>query len=168
MVDEVNKVTDAGLNFKFSPDDHWQINLDGDYTRAEHDDLDVSVFGSTFADNYLDLSGNLPTIIAHKPMTLSAGWATPNPAVAAESDAQYFADPNNEFWRAAMDHIEHSTGHEWAGKADIAYNFGGDDPFLKRIKFAPPALMPTARKRFGTRPTIGAPCPKFGRARKCR
>ncbi len=135
QVDEVNKVTDAGLNFKFSPDDHWQINVDGDYTKAEHDDLDVSVFGSTFADQYLDLTGGLPTIIAHKPMTLSAGWATPNPAVVAENDAQYFADPNNEFWRAAMDHIEHSTGHEWAAKADIAYNFGGDDPFLKRIKF---------------------------------
>ena len=135
QVNETNRVSDAGLNFKFSPDDHWQINLDGDYTRAEHDDLDFSVFGSTFADNYLDLSGNLPTIIPHKPLTLSAGWASPNPIVAGESDAQYFADRNNEFWRAAMDHIEHSTGHEWSGKADIAYNFGGDDPFLKRVKF---------------------------------
>lgn len=135
QVEEQNRVNDYGLNFKFSPDDHWQINLDADYTRAQHDDLDVSVFGSTFADNYLDLSGNLPTIIPHKPLTLSAGWATPNPLVVAENDAQYFADRNNEFWRAAMDHIEHSTGHEWAGKADISYNFGGDDPFLKRVKF---------------------------------
>ena len=135
QVNEQNRVNDYGLNFKFSPDDHWQINLDGDYTRAQHDDLDVSVFGSTFADNYLDISGNLPQIVPHKPLTLSAGWATPNPLVVAENDSQYFADRNNEFWRAAMDHIEHSTGHEWAGKADIAYNFGGDDPFLKRVKF---------------------------------
>ncbi|HMI21187.1 MAG TPA: TonB-dependent receptor [Sphingomonas sp.] len=135
QVDEKSRVTDYGLNFKFNPDDHWAINLDADYTKAEHDNLDVSVFGSTFADNYLDISGGLPTIIPHKPMTLSAGWATPNPIVAGETDSQYFADRSNEFWRAAMDHIEHSTGHEWSGKADIAYNFGGDDPFLKRLKF---------------------------------
>jgi len=135
QVDETNRVNDIGLNFKFSPDDHWQINLDGDYTRAQHDDLDVSVFGSTFADQSLDLSGSLPQIVPLKPLTLAAGWATPNPIVAGESNAQYFADPNNEFWRAAMDHIEHSTGHEWSGKADVAYNFGGDDPFLKRVKF---------------------------------
>jgi TonB-dependent receptor len=135
QVDETNRVTDMGVNFKFSPDDHWQINLDGDYTRAQHDDLDVSVFGSTFADNYLDITGNLPVIIPHKPMTLALNWASPQPRVVAENDAQYFADRQNEFWRAAMDHIEHSTGHEWSGKADLAYNFGGDDPFLKRVKF---------------------------------
>jgi len=135
QVNEVNRVTDMGLNFKFAPDDHWAINVDGDYTRAQHDDLDVSVFGSTFADQSLDLSGGLPKIIPLKPLTLAAGWASPNPAVASESDAQYFADRNNEFWRAAMDHVEHSTGHEWSGKADIVYNFGGDDPFLKHVKF---------------------------------
>jgi len=135
QVNERNRVTDIGVNLKFNPNDRWSINLDADYTKAQHDNLDVSVFGSTFADNYLDISGKLPTIVPHKPMTLSAGWATPNPIVVAESDSQYFADRSNQFWRAAMDHIEHSTGHEWSGKADIAYNFGGDDPFLKRLKF---------------------------------
>ena len=135
QIDERNRVTDYGLNFKFKPDDHWDINLDGDYTRAKHTNLDVSVFGSTFADEEVDLTGSLPQITPHKPLTLAASWATPNPIVVAQNDQQYFADRANEFWRAAMDHIEHSTGHEWAGKADVAYNFGGDDPFLKRVKF---------------------------------
>jgi TonB-dependent receptor len=135
QVDETNKVNDFGLNFKFNPDDRWQINLDADYTKAEHNDLDFRVFGSTFADNSLDISGNLPVIVPHKPLQLTYAWATPDPALVAESDSQYFADRNNEFWRAAMDHIEHSTGHEVALKADVAYNFGGDDPFLKRLKF---------------------------------
>jgi len=135
QIDERNRVSDYGLNFKFAPNEHWAINLDGDYTKAKHDNLDFRVFGSTFADNYIDMTGDLPTIIPHKPLALAYSWATPDPALVAESDPQYFADRNNEFWRAAMDHIEHSTGHEWAGKADIVYNFGGEDPFLKRVKF---------------------------------
>jgi TonB-dependent receptor len=135
QIDERNRVTDYGLTIKFKPNDRWAINLDADYTSARHDNLDFRVFGSTFADNYVDLTGNLPTVIPHKPLTLAYSWATPSPTLVAENDQQYFADRNNEFWRAAMDHIEHSTGHEWAGKADITYNFGGDDPFLKRVKF---------------------------------
>jgi len=135
QIDEHNKVSDFGLNFKFNPDDHWAINLDADYTKAEHNNLDFRVFGSTFADNSLDLSGSLPQIVPHKPLQLTYAWATPSATLVGENDAQYFADRNNEFWRAAMDHIEHSTGHEVAVKADIAYNFGGDDPFLKRLKF---------------------------------
>ena len=135
QIDEHNKVSDYGLNFKFNPDDHWAINLDADYTQAEHNNLDFRVFGSTFADNSLDLSGSLPQIVPHKPLQLTYAWATPSATLVGENDAQYFADRNNEFWRAAMDHIEHSTGHEVALKADIAYNFGGDDPFLKRLKF---------------------------------
>ncbi|MDB5692418.1 MAG: TonB-dependent receptor [Alphaproteobacteria bacterium] len=134
QVDERNVVSDYGLNFKFEPNSHWAINLDGDYTRAKHDSLDVSVFGSTFADEQLDLTGNLPVIIPHKPLTLSATWAAPNPRIAAENDSSYFQDPNVQFWRAAMDHIEHSTGHEWAFKGDLAYNFD-DGSFLKRVKF---------------------------------
>jgi len=32
-----------------------------------------------------------------------------------------------------MDHIEHSTGHEWAFKSDVAYDFDDDDLFLQKI-----------------------------------
>jgi TonB-dependent receptor len=134
QVDDRNVVNDYGLNFKFEPNAHWSFNLDGDYTRAHHDTLDVSVFGSTFADEQLDLTGNLPIITPHKPLTLNATWASPNPRLVAENDSSYFQDPNVEFWRAAMDHIEHSTGHEWAFKGDAAYNFD-DGSFLKRLKF---------------------------------
>ena len=135
QIDEKNRVSDYGLNFQFAPNDRWLINLDGDYTRAKHTNLDFRVFGSTFADEELDLSGSLPQIIPHKPLYLSYSWVAPDPKLVAESDSQYFGDRNNEFWRAAMDHIENSTGHEWAGKADVVYNFGGDDPFFKRLKF---------------------------------
>src|SRR3546814_8236465 len=73
----------------------------------------MSVFGSTFADQEIDLTGDIPVVIPHKPLTLAAGWATPNPDMAAASDSDYFRNPNFSFWRAAMDHIEHSVGNEW-------------------------------------------------------
>ncbi|MEO7687969.1 MAG: TonB-dependent receptor, partial [Sphingomonas sp.] len=138
QVQERNQVSDVGFNFKFDATEHLSFNFDADYTHAQHDNLDVSVFGSTFADNYLDLTGDLPKVVAHKPLTLQVNWAQPvplNPVVAGENDAQYFGDRRNEFWRAAMDHIEHSTGHEVAVKGDVVYKFNDDGSFLKRFKF---------------------------------
>ncbi|MES2444848.1 MAG: TonB-dependent receptor [Pseudomonadota bacterium] len=150
QVDDENIVDDYGLNFKFTPDDHWQFNVDAQYVRAQHDTLDMSVFGSTFADNEVDLRGDLPVVIAHKPLWLSATWSgaqapgggacavggtcSPYAPLNQASDQEYFTNPAFQFWRAAMDHIEHSIGEEWAFKGDVAYNFA-DDGFLKRVKF---------------------------------
>ncbi|MGN6376620.1 MAG: TonB-dependent receptor, partial [Sphingomonas sp.] len=135
QVREENTVNDFGMNLKITPADRWEIELDGDYTRSEHNNLDFSVLGSTFADQELDLTGKLPVLTPHKPMTLAAGWATPNPELVADSDAQYFADPNVQFWRAAMDHAEHSTGREYAFKADFGYKLGDDGAFFNKLKF---------------------------------
>ncbi|WP_420137197.1 TonB-dependent receptor [Sphingomonas sp.] len=134
QVYDENLVKDAGFNLSIKPDDHWSINLDVDYTYAKHDVVDLSVFGSTFADEELDLTGKLPVVTAHKPLTLAANWATPNPTMAAATDAQYFQNRDFQFWRAAMDHIEHSTGEEYQVKGDFAYKFD-DGGFLQRIKF---------------------------------
>jgi TonB-dependent receptor len=154
QVHDQNIVADHGLNFKFHPNDHWDINLDGDYTRAKHNTLDVSVFGSTFADEELDITGDIPVIVPHEPLFLAGNWAgvsggcnlptkqcsldpTAPPDLVrhySETDAQYFSDPANQFWRAAMDHIEHSVGTEWAFKGDVSYNFDDPDLFLKSIK----------------------------------
>jgi len=135
QVDDVNVVQDHGLNFKFAPTERWAINLDAQYVKARHDNLDVSIFGSRFADQELDLTGDIPVVIPHKPLTLAANWAAPNPTMAAQTDEQYFQDPQWTFWRAAMDHTERSRGEEWAFKGDVSYNFEDDIPFLRRVKF---------------------------------
>jgi TonB-dependent receptor len=124
---------DIGFNFKFDADDHWSFNADAQYTSASTDNLDVSVFGSTFADSELDLTGAIPTVTPHKPVTTRADWAAPNPALEGATDAQYFGSKNYTFYRAAMDHAENSTGKEVAFKGDVQYSFdkGG---FLKRFK----------------------------------
>ncbi len=134
QVKEENTVNDFGMNLKILPADRWEIQLDGNYTHSEHDVLDMSTFGSTFADQEIDLTGDLPVVIPHKPLTLAAAWATPNAELASNTDAEYFANRNVQFWRAAMDHAEHSTGREYAFKADVGYDLS-DDAFLKQLKF---------------------------------
>jgi TonB-dependent receptor len=135
QVKDSNVVQDMSANFKFSPTPHWDINLDAQYVKARHDTLDMEISSSNYADQYIDLTGKFPAVTPHKPATLSATWAAPNPAMAADTDAQYFADPRFTFWRNAMDHIEHSRGHEWAFAGDVAYNFLDTVPFLKQLKF---------------------------------
>ena len=129
-----NEVKDIGLNLKTELSDHLSVNLDGDYTRAIHNNTDFRVFGSTFADSELDISGNLPRVTPHKPTTLNATWAAPNPTLVGETDAQYFNDNRTQFWRAAMDHFEHSVGREYAFKADVDYKFD-DGGFFTHLKF---------------------------------
>ena len=134
QVKDDNIVQDQSLNFKFSPTPHWDVNLDAQYVKAKHDNLDFGVHGSTFADQEVDLTGDFPVIIPHKPLTLSATWGAPSAALEGASDAEYFGNPRYTFWRSAMDHMEHSRGHEWAFKGDVAYNFLNDG-FLKQLKF---------------------------------
>jgi TonB-dependent receptor len=133
QVFEENTVADYGMNFETKLGDRIDLELDGHYTQAERDVDDVSVFGSTFADQEIDLSGNLPVVISHKPNTLSATWAGANPVLVGATDDQYFRDNRVQFWRAAMDHFEESAGDEYALRADLAYNFD-DDSFIRRIK----------------------------------
>ncbi|HKO71914.1 MAG TPA: TonB-dependent receptor [Bradyrhizobium sp.] len=135
QVQDSNVVQDAALNLKFSPTRHWDINLDAQYVKAKHDTLDMEISSSNFADQQVNLTSQYPIVVEHKPNTLSATWAAPNPAMAADTDAQYFADPRFTFWRNAMDHIEHSRGHEWAFAGDVAYNFLDTVPFLRQFKF---------------------------------
>jgi len=135
QVQDDNVVQDQSLNFKFAPTPHWDVNLDAQYVKAKHDNLDFGVHGSIFADQQVDLTGQYPVIIPHKPLTETYTWSgPPAPALANASDAQYFSDPRFTFWRSAMDHIEHSRGHEWAFKGDVAYNFLNDG-FFKQLKF---------------------------------
>ena len=103
--------------------------------KAKHDNLDFGVHGSTFADQEVDLTGKYPVIIPHKPLTDTDDLVRPpDPALANASDSEYFSNPRYTFWRSAMDHIEHSRGHEWAFKGDVGYNFL-NDCFLKQLKF---------------------------------
>ena len=133
QVYETTTNADYGLNFETKLGERMDLELDADYTQSERTQIDMSTFGSTFADQELDLTGELPILVSHKPNTLNATWAAPNPVLVNASDEEYFRDQRVQFWRAAMDHFEESDGEEIALRADLAYNFD-DDSFIRRVK----------------------------------
>lgn len=134
QVFEENTVNDYGLNAKIQPTDRLSIELDADYTRSVHTNFDVGIYSSVFADQELDLTGKIPTVATHKPNTLQAAWAgTTNTALAAENDAQYFADPRTSFWRAAIDHFEDSRGNEFQFAGNFSYDLG--EGFFEKVRF---------------------------------
>jgi TonB-dependent receptor len=122
---------DFALNFKWSPTSRLTVTADAQYVRSASSDFDFTSYTDTFADEQLDLTGNLPVAVLHKPNVIGS----PNARIAGESDSQYFADPANYFWRAAMDHSDESRGHEWAYKGDVSYDVDGDIPFVEKVKF---------------------------------
>src|SRR3546814_7743953 len=95
------------------------MNLDANWTDSSHDVDDMSVFGSTFADQELDITGKLPVLISHKPTTLAADWAAPNSDLDGATDEHYFADQRVQLWRAALDHFEESEAQEFAFRDDL-------------------------------------------------
>ncbi len=130
---------DYSVNLQHQLTERAHISIDAQYATSHKENLDFSVFGSNFADNELDISGDLPVGILHKPQFLGYAWqgandiAAAKPALVAADDATYFTDPRFQFWRAAMDHAEDSTGDQFAFRADLDYDFG-EDSFIRRGK----------------------------------
>lgn len=134
QVDEATTNEDWSLNMETRLTDRLTIELDGQYATSRKENLDVSIFGSTFADQELDLTGELPVATARKPAYTGYVWqGGVNPNLDPLSDAEYFADPRVQFWRAAMDHIEDSEGEQYAFKGDLSYDFD-DDAFIRKVK----------------------------------
>lgn len=110
---------DFGGNVKWQANDRLSFAFDGQYVQSTTRQTDFSVYGATFADVQLDVSGDAPDI----------RFLAPN----GQDSAAYFADPRNSYYRAAMDHFEDNKGHEWAFRGDATYEFD-DASFLKRAK----------------------------------
>ncbi|GGO92337.1 TonB-dependent receptor [Stakelama pacifica] len=111
---------DFGGNVKWKANDRLSFNFDAQYVHSTRDQTDFSVLGATFADIALDMRGDTPDV----------EFLAPD----GSDSAAFFANPNNSFYRSAMDHFEKNDGHEWAFRGDATYDFG-DEGFLKRAKF---------------------------------
>src|SRR3546814_18977120 len=98
------------MNLQKKLSDRGEVEQYANGIDAGDDVDDMSTLGSTFADQELDNTGSLPVLISHKPNTLNADWAAPNPDLVNATDEQYFADQRVQFWRAAMDHFEERDG----------------------------------------------------------
>ncbi|MFC3101626.1 TonB-dependent receptor [Altererythrobacter lauratis] len=132
VLDETTNM-DASFNVRSQLTDRLHASLDLQYAHSQKDNLDVSVFGSIFADQELDLTGRYPVVTPRKPQFLGYTWSQPSAVLRDATEAEYFSDPRFQFWRAAMDHIEDSTGSQYAMQADLAYDIS-DDAFIRRVK----------------------------------
>lgn len=132
VLDEITNA-DYSLNLQHELSDRTRFELDAQYATSHKENLDLSVFGSIFADQELDISGDYPVITPHKPQYLGYVWSTPGADLANATDETYFTDPRFQFWRAAMDHAEDSKGEQFAFRADLEHEFD-EGSFLRSAK----------------------------------
>ncbi len=110
------------LNLGFQVNERLLISTDFQYVDSNTDVVDLSVFGGIVGGGIqIDLAeGDAPTVAFRAPPGSS------------QTDAEFFADPNNYFWLAAMDHIEESEGDEVAFRLDAEYDLEMD--FFKSVE----------------------------------
>lgn len=125
--DQQTVVDDYSLNLKWRPNDTWSHEFDVQHINAKTDDTDFTIFLGTHANQYLDFSGDAPSIAFLEPWN---GQAAGN---GREGNENFFQDKSSYYWRSAMDHIEDSDGDESALRWDTKYTF--DDGYLTSVKF---------------------------------
>jgi TonB-dependent receptor len=118
-----NKQTqDFSLNLGFQATDKLSLSADFQYIDSTTDVLDLSVFGGV-------IGGNTQIALNDADAPTVRFLAPPG---SSQSDAEFFSDPNNYFFRAAMDHIEESEGDEVAVRLDAEYDLEMD--FFKSVE----------------------------------
>lgn len=112
---------DAALNLKWDPTNDLHFNFDGQYVNSKVDNYDISIEAHSFADVTLDAPpGQLPRISLSDPTNINQSPGG-------------LSNPDNWYWRSVMDHLEDSSGHEYALRADGDWDFHSD--WLSSLKF---------------------------------
>lgn len=111
-VDQTYMTQDIGFNFKWTPNDKWALTFDAQRIDSTVENLDMTIWGSTYQDVALDLTGDIPQV---QFLPVNQVGSTPNCTPFGQNCPRYFsgannsyADPFNSFWRSAMDHAEDS------------------------------------------------------------
>jgi TonB-dependent receptor len=134
-------VDDYALNFKWTPDETWEFELDLQYIEAETVDDDLVIHLGINALQDYDTRGDTPTLTLIEPWNglrdnNPDDFATGFPGFSGDpaGDSNYFQDPNSYWWRSAMDHYERSEGDSVASRFDVTYNIDDDGGMLKAVK----------------------------------
>jgi TonB-dependent receptor len=122
-----NVTDDFSGNIKWNVSDRLALNFDYQHVKSKVDDLDVTLWASTYQDAVLDLNGNGVPSVSFIPPLLTNGETYLNAAHPS------YADPYNSFYRASMDHIEKSEGKSDAFRFDADYSFE-DNNWIKSIR----------------------------------
>jgi TonB-dependent receptor len=133
-----NHVSDYSANFKWTPNDNWDFQADYQHVEAKVTDLDATLWTSTYQNAQIQLRGSdIPVVNFLPPSTNGTVLNCPKPSQNCpnyyNAPHDSFSDPFNSFNRAAMDHIEDSTGDENAFRIDAERKFGGDH-FITAIR----------------------------------
>jgi TonB-dependent receptor len=112
---------DYSANLVLKPTERLSVVFDGQYAKARTRQFDIGLLASVDTDvaAIIDRTTGLVPSVTFAPVNGA------NPAT-------FFADPNNVFYRAVLDHVEESEGDEFAFRSDIKYDF--DNGFLKALR----------------------------------
>jgi TonB-dependent receptor len=120
-----NVTDDFGANIKWAVNDRLSLNFDYQHVKSKVDDLDVTLWTSSYQNASLDLrGGGLPRVSFVPPVNRGTYLDAAHPS---------YSDPYNSFYRASMDHIEKSEGKSDAFRFDADYNFE-DNSWIKSIR----------------------------------
>jgi iron complex outermembrane receptor protein len=123
-------VEDMSLNFRWTPNDVWTVDVDYQHIAAESQEDDLIMHLGVAALQKFDLSGSTPHLQLIDPWNgirdanpdaynngvLRPGW-TNDP----QGDANYFQDKTSYWYRSAMDHYDRSEGTSDAFRVDVNY-----------------------------------------------
>lgn len=144
---------DYGFNFKWDASARLGVVFDYQHVNSTTDLVDNTIWGSTYQNASLGLNGkDFPTVAFLPPQVCNGPAANSQnppgtdfdcnaaqPVGGAQNPGYFgaghnsFLDPYNSFYRAAMDHIEKSSGNSDAFKLDLEYSFP-ESSFLKAIR----------------------------------
>ncbi|MGJ8680019.1 TonB-dependent receptor [Paraglaciecola sp.] len=127
-------VDDYTFNLTWTPSDSLKLELDLQHIKAETGRDDMTLGLTTWANQYLDISGD------HAKLDLISPWQFTSQEVkdAYAADGSdfatddYFAQPQNYLFNHAMDHYDRSVGESDAARFDATYYTEYD--FITQVK----------------------------------
>ena len=131
---------DLSFNLQWSPNDRWDFEADIQFVDATTSNDDMQVALGIFAQQYFETGGSKPWLTIIEPwdgrrgelddsyVPEAAPW---NPEMVGAD--WYFQNPDNYWWRSAMDHYERSEGELRAYRFDATHHLD-DTPFFTQVK----------------------------------
>jgi len=121
-------IEDISFNIRYQATDRLGVSFDAQYIQADNANEDLSIFGGLQQGVQIDAAAN-----GGNPRV---GFSAPDGV--NQTDEEYFTDPTNYFFRAAMDHVEESEATERAFQIDLDYEIdsGIFKSFETGVRFA--------------------------------
>jgi TonB-dependent receptor len=130
-----NTNADYSLNVKYTPIDALEITADLQYAESRAYTRSMSVYMNAIYNGWTSQNsswnGVYYTVFPNAPVYNPVVNLTGHTPVMTYTDAEKanLANPKNNAFGAAMDHLENNYAHNWAGRIDATYKFPGNGLF---------------------------------------